>query len=63
MKLMTIFIISLAIILLWCVAYILYKPVYNNVTEKYEINKSEIQLANTCIFIIIGLSMFIGLLL
>lgn len=63
MKLMIIIIIFIAIAALWLVAHILFKPVYDRVTQQYVINNNDFKIANICIAIMLALALTIGLLI
>lgn len=63
MKLTAIIIMFVAIAMLWLIAHILYKPVYDKRSQQYIINEDDFKIANICIAIMLGLSLSIGLLL
>lgn len=63
MKLMIIIIIFIAIAALWAVAHILFKPVYDRVTQQYVINNDDFKIANICIAVMLALALTIGLLI
>ncbi len=52
-----------AIAMLWVVAHVLYKPVYDKISQQYVINKDDFKLANICIAVMLTLALAIGLLL
>jgi hypothetical protein len=49
--------------MLWAIAHLLYKPVYDKISQKYVINEDDFKLANICIALMLGLALAIGLLL
>ena len=51
------------IAMLWAIAHILYKPVYDRISQQYVINEDDFKLANICILLMLSLSLAIGLLL
>jgi len=51
------------IAMLWAIAHILYKPVYDKISQKYVINEDDFKLANICIVLMLSLALAIGLLL
>ena len=51
------------IAMLWAIAHILYKPVYDKISQQYVINEDDFKLANICITIMLTLALAIGLLL
>jgi len=51
------------IAMLWLIAHILYKPVYDKISQQYVINEDDFKLANICIVLMLSLSLAIGLLL
>jgi uncharacterized membrane protein YciS (DUF1049 family) len=63
MKIIAIIIMFLAIAMLWVVAHVLYKPIYDKISQQYVINKDDFKLANICIAVMLTLALAIGLLL
>jgi hypothetical protein len=63
MKVFAIIIMFLAIAMLWVVAHVLYKPVYDKILQQYVINEDDFKLANICIAVMLTLALAIGLLL
>ena len=63
MKVFAIIIMFLAIAILWVVAHVLYKPVYDKISQQYVINEDDFKLANICIAVMLTLALAIGLLL
>ena len=63
MKVFAIIIMFLAIAMLWVVAHVLYKPIYDKISQQYVINKDDFKLANICITVMLALALTIGLLL
>ena len=51
------------IAMLWAIAHLLYKPVYDKISQQYVINEDDFKLANICIALMLSLSLAIGLLL
>jgi len=63
MKILVIIIMFMTIATLWVVAHVLYKPVYDRVTQQYVINEDDFKLANICIGVMLAIALSIGLLL
>jgi hypothetical protein len=63
MRLVAVIIMFTVIAMLWAIAHLLYKPVYDKISQKYVINEDDFKLANICIAIMLGLALAIGLLL
>jgi hypothetical protein len=63
MRIVAIIIMFTVIAMLWAIAHILYKPVYDRISQKYVINEDDFKLANICITIMLTLALTIGLLL
>jgi hypothetical protein len=63
MRITAIIIMFTVIAMLWLIAHILYKPVYDKISQKYVINEDDFKLANICIVLMLSLSLAIGLLL
>lgn len=63
MKIVAIIIMFAVIAVLWAVAHILYKPVFDRISQQYVINKDDFKLANICIAVMLTLALTIGLLL
>ena len=51
------------IAMLWAVAHILYKPVFDRISQQYVINEDDFKIANICIAVMLALALTIGLLL
>jgi hypothetical protein len=51
------------IAMFWAIAHILYKPVYDKISQQYVINEDDFKLANICITVMLALALTIGLLL
>lgn len=51
------------IAMLWAVAHILYKPVFDRISQQYVINEDDFKIANICIAVMLALALAIGLLL
>jgi len=63
MKIVAIIIMFAVIAMLWAVAHILYKPIFDRISQQYVINEDDFKLANICIAIMLSLALAIGLLL
>jgi hypothetical protein len=63
MRIVAIIIMFTVIAMLWLIAHILYKPVYDKISQQYVINEDDFKLANICIVLMLSLSLAIGLLL
>jgi uncharacterized membrane protein len=63
MKITAIIIMFTVIAMLWVVAHILYKPVFDRISQQYVINEDEFKIANICIAVMLALALTIGLLL
>jgi hypothetical protein len=63
MRITAIMIMFTVIAMLWLIAHILYKPVYDKISQQYVINEDDFKLANICIVLMLSLSLAIGLLL
>jgi hypothetical protein len=63
MRITAIIIMFTVIAMLWLIAHILYKPVYDKISQQYVINEDDFKLANICIVLMLSLSLAIGLLL
>ena len=63
MRIAVIVIMFTVIAMLWAIAHILYKPVYDKISQKYVINEGDFKLANICIVLMLSLALAIGLLL
>jgi len=63
MKIIAVIIMFTVIAMLWAIAHILYKPIYDRISPKYVINEDDLKLANICIAIMLSLALAIGLLL
>jgi len=63
MKIVAIIIMFAVIAMLWAVAHILYKPIFDRISQQYVINEDDFKLANICIAVMLALALAIGLLL
>lgn len=63
MKIIAIIIMFAVIAMLWAVAHILYKPVFDRISQQYVINEDDFKIANICIAVMLALALAIGLLL
>ena len=63
MRIVAVIIMFTVIAMLWAIAHILYKPIYDRISQQYVINEDDFKLANICIAIMLGLALAIGLLL
>jgi len=63
MKITAIIIMFTVIAMLWVVAHILYKPVFDRISQQYVINEDDFKIANICIAVMLALALTIGLLL
>ena len=63
MRITAIIIMFTVIAMLWLIAHILYKPVFDKISQQYVINEDDFKLANICIVLMLSLSLAIGLLL
>jgi len=63
MKIVAIIIMFTVIAMLWVVAHILYKPVFDRISQQYVINEDDFKIANICIAVMLALALAIGLLL
>ena len=63
MKITAIIIMFTVIAMLWVVAHILYKPIFDRISQQYVINEDEFKIANICIAVMLALALAIGLLL
>jgi hypothetical protein len=63
MKVVAIIILFAVIAMLWAVAHVLYKPVYDKISQQYVINEDDFKIANICIAIMLAIALTIGLLL
>ena len=62
MKIAAIIIMFIVIAMLWLIAHILYKPIYDKISQQYVINHDDFKLANICIALMLSLALAIGLL-
>jgi hypothetical protein len=60
MKLIAIAVILVAVTILWLLAHIMYKPIFDKVTQNFIIDKAGIELANICIMIMLLLTFLLG---
>jgi hypothetical protein len=63
MKVVAIIILFAVIAMLWAVAHVLYKPVYDKISQQYVINEDDFKIANICIAVMLAIALTIGLLL
>ena len=63
MKIVAIIIMFAVIAILWAVAHILYKPIFDRISQQYVINEDDFKIANICIAVMLALALTIGLLL
>jgi hypothetical protein len=63
MRITAIVIMFAVIAMLWAIAHILYKPIYDKISQQYVINEDDFKIANICITVMLALSLTIGLLL
>jgi hypothetical protein len=63
MRIAVIIIMFTVIAMLWAIAHILYKPVFDKISQQYVINEDDFKLANICIVLMLSLALAIGLLL
>jgi uncharacterized membrane protein len=63
MKIVAVIIMFAVIAMLWAIAHILYKPVFDRISQQYVINEDEFKIANICIAVMLALALAIGLLL
>ena len=63
MRITAIVIMFTVIAMLWAIAHILYKPIYDKISQQYVINEDDFKIANICITVMLALSLTIGLLL
>ena len=63
MRIVAVIIMFTVIAMLWAIAHILYKPIYDRISQQYVINEDDFKLANICLAIMLSLALAIGLLL
>jgi uncharacterized membrane protein len=63
MKIIAVIIMFAVIAMLWAIAHILYKPVFDRISQQYVINEDDFKIANICIAVMLALALTIGLLL
>jgi len=63
MKAVAIIILFTVIAMLWAIAHLLYKPVYDKISQQYVINEDDFKIANICIAVMLAIALTIGLLL
>ena len=63
MKIIAVMIMFAVITMLWAIAHILYKPVFDRISQQYVINEDDFKIANICIAVMLALALAIGLLL
>jgi len=60
MKIIAVTIVLVFIIILWLLSHIMYKPIFDKVTQNFIIDKTGIELANICIMIMLLLTFLLG---
>jgi len=63
MRIVAIIILFAVIAMLWAIAHLLYKPVYDKISQQYVINEDDFKIANICIAVMLAIALAIGLLL
>ena len=63
MRIVAIIILFAVIAMLWAIAHLLYKPVYDKISQQYIINEDDFKIANICIAVMLAIALTIGLLL
>jgi hypothetical protein len=63
MRIVAIIVLFTCIAMLWAIAHILYKPVYDKISQQYVINEDDFKIANICIAVMLSLALTIGLIL
>lgn len=63
MKIMLVIMIIIAIMLLWIVAHVMYKPAYDKIKKEYVSDEDGIKLAVFCTFVMLALAFTAGLLI
>jgi hypothetical protein len=63
MRIVAIIILFAVIAMLWAIAHLLYKPVYDKISQQYVINEDDFKIANICIAVMLAIALSIGLLL
>lgn len=63
MKILAIIMLLFIIAVLWMIAHIMYKPVYDKFRKEYVSDKDSIKLAVVCVFFMLFFAFTIGLLL
>ena len=63
MRIAAVIIMFAVIAMLWAIAHILYKPVYDKISQQYVINEDDFKIANVCIAVMLSLALTIGLIL
>lgn len=63
MKIIAVIIMFAVIAMLWAIAHILYKPVFDRISQQYVINEDDFKIANICIAVMLALALAIGLLI
>ena len=63
MRIVAIIILFAVIAMLWAIAHLLYKPVYDKISQQYVINEDDFKIANMCIAVMLAIALSIGLLL
>ena len=60
MKIVAIAVVLVFITILWLLAHIMYKPIFDKVTQIFIIDKAGMELANVCIMIMLLLTFLLG---
>jgi hypothetical protein len=60
MKIIAVTIVLVFIIILWLLSHIMYKPIFDKVTQNFIIDKAGMELANICIMIMLLLTFLLG---
>ena len=63
MRIVAIIILFTVIAILWAIEHLLYKPVYDKISQQYVINEDDFKIANICIGVMLAIALSIGLLL
>ena len=60
MKIVAIAVVLVFVTILWLLAHIMYKPIFDKVTQNFIIDKAGMELANICIMIMLLLIFLLG---
>lgn len=60
MKIIAVAVVLVFVIILWLLSHIMYKPIFDKVTQNFIIDKAGIELANICIMIMLLLTFLLG---